>query len=177
MAVKTPFFEFFTNLPVDFELRLLLDSALITNLELDQAARTMRVELLAREQIGDAAKERIEEMIAQLYGLARVTLCVTQIGKVEEEEKKAHGGKKERDPGKPLMGKPIKGKVSPMASLNSKSGKVVVEGKVFKFEYRETKRPGMWSMTIVMTDFGGSVFVRKRLFERELAPLREKLAP
>ena len=178
MAGKTPFFEFFTSLPVDFELRLALDSAVITNIELDQEARTMRVELLAREHVSEAVQEKTEALIAQQFGLVRVTLAVTQIGMPREEEKKETSkGKKERDPGKPIMGKAIKGKVSPMSSLNSKSGKVVVEGKVFKFEYRETKRPGMWSMTMAMTDYGGSVFVRKRLFERELAPLREKIVP
>ncbi len=178
MADKTPFFQFFTSLPVDFELRLALDSALITNIELDQEARTMRVDVLAREHVSETVREKTEALIAQQYGLARVTLAVTQMGvKREEEKQESVKGKKERDPGKVVMGKAVRGKVSPMASLNSKSGKVVVEGKVFKFEYRETKRPGMWSMTIAMTDFGGSVFVRKRLFERELAPLRDKIAP
>ncbi|MFR2559585.1 MAG: PolC-type DNA polymerase III, partial [Oscillospiraceae bacterium] len=53
---------------------------------------------------------------------------------------------------------------------------VVVEGKVFKCEFRELRQPGMWLALIEMTDYEGSVIVRKRMLEKDVAPLRDRVS-
>ena len=51
---------------------------------------------------------------------------------------------KRRPAAKVLMGKPIKTRPGPMRELDLKMGTATVAGKVFAFECRETRRPGMW---------------------------------
>ena len=63
-----------------------------------------------------------------------------------------------------------------MSELNPKAGNVVVEGKVFKCEFRELRQPGMWLALIEMTDYEGSVIVRKRMLEKDVAPLRDRVS-
>ena len=74
------------------------------------------------------------------------------------------------------MGREIKGHPMPMSELNPKAGNVVVEGKVFKCEFRELRQPGMWLALIEMTDYEGSVIVRKRMLEKDVAPLRDRVS-
>ena len=63
------------------------------------------------------------------------------------------------------MGQPM-----PRSELNPKAGNVVVEGKVFKCEFRELRQPGKWLALIELTDYEGSVIVRKRMLEKDVAP-------
>ena len=58
-----------------------------------------------------------------------------------------------------------------MKMLDLKLGNVTVSGKVFAFECKETRRPGMWRLTIDMTDYTNSVTVQKNLTTKEAQQL------
>ena len=64
-----------------------------------------------------------------------------------------------------------------MRTLDLKTGNATVEGKVFSFECRETRRPGMWRLSFDMTDFTGSVSVQKNLTEKEAQGLESAVKP
>ncbi|WP_297871360.1 PolC-type DNA polymerase III [uncultured Oscillibacter sp.] len=74
-----------------------------------------------------------------------------------------------------LLGNPIKGRPIPMKELNLKMGAAVVEGKVFAFECRETRRPGMWRLSFDMTDYTNSVTVQKNLTAKEAQRLERSI--
>ena len=80
-------------------------------------------------------------------------------------------------PGKVLMGKPIRTDPVPMRTLDLKMGNATVEGKVFAFECRETRRPGMWRLSFDMTDYTNSVTVQKNLTEKEAQALESAVKP
>ena len=176
MAEKLPFFEVFSDFSPEFALRAFLNTAFITNMELEQERRAMTLDLTVREEATDAAITALEQLLAQRYALSRVDIRVKSTA-IPFPDVSKDAGKKIDTAGKVIMGREIKGNVLPMSDLTAKSGKVVVEGKVFKFDCHETRRAGMWVMVLEMTDYTGSVSIRRNMYEREIAPLQDKIAP
>ncbi|MBR7149564.1 MAG: PolC-type DNA polymerase III, partial [Oscillospiraceae bacterium] len=174
MAQRTPFFEMFSNFSPEFSVRVLLNSAFVTGVTVEKERRAMTIDLEVRDELEDAARTLVEQLLAQQYGLHEATLRVKNIGVggTAERRESAPEGKKERAAGKVVLGREIKGKVVSMSELNPKIGNVVVEGRVFECEYRESRRPGMWHLVLEMTDNKGSVIVRRQMLEKELAPVR-----
>ncbi len=167
MTDKVPFFDFFDRFVPPRELRLLLHDAAVTGGVLDRENRTMELEIQCGEQLPDAAQEAVRQLLMQEYDLRQLRLMVQT---PQAAAKKAGGGDV-------LMGKPIKAKTIPMVDLNPKMGAIVVEGKVFAAEMYETRRPGQWCLTFDMTDYAGSITVRRYMDEKEAKPLLGVINP
>ena len=167
MTDKVPFFDFFDRFVPPRELRLLLHDAAVTGGVLDRENRTMELEIQCGEQLPDAAQEAVRQLLMQEYDLRQLRLMVQT---PQAAAKKAGGGEV-------LMGKPIKAKAIPMVDLNPKMGAIVVEGKVFAAEMHETRRPGQWCLTFDMTDYAGSITVRRYMDEKEAKPLLGVINP
>ena len=167
MTDKVPFFDFFDRFVPPRELRLLLHDAAVTGGVLDRENRTMELEIQCGEQLPDAAQEAVRQLLMQEYDLRQLRLMVQT---PQAAAKKAGGGEV-------LMGKPIKAKAIPMVDLNPKMGAIVVEGKVFAAEMYETRRPGHWCLTFDMTDYAGSITVRRYMDEKEAKPLLGVINP
>ena len=166
MTDKIPFFDFFDRFLPPRELRLLLHDAAVVGGVLDRENRTMELELQCGETLPDAAQETVRQLLMQEYELHQLRLTV----QTPQSAAKKSGGEV-------LLGKPIKGKPIPMVDLNPKMGAIVVEGKVFAAELYETRRPGLWCLTFDMTDYAGSVTVRKYMDEKEAKPLNGLINP
>ena len=158
MTDRIPFFDFFDRFVPPRELRLLLHDAAVTGGVLNRAERTMELEVETGEALPDAAVEAVRQLLMEEYRLRQLRMTVRTV----------QPGKKTKDI---LMGKPIKGKPIPMVDLNPKMGAIVLEGKVFAVELYETRRRGLWCLTFDMTDYKGSVTVRKYMEEAEAKPL------
>ncbi len=179
MAQRIPFFELFEGFAPPIGLRMLLTDARVTDVTVEQESRTMALALTVLQEITDSERTLLEQLLADRFALNGVRISLTQGGfpKQEPRPSSAGGGaKKESSAGKIIMGREIKGHPMPMSELNPKAGNVVVEGKVFKCEFRELRQPGMWLALIEMTDYEGSVIVRKRMLEKDVAPLRDRVS-
>ena len=166
MTDKIPFFDFFDRFLPPRELRLLLHDAAVTGGVLDRDNRAMELEIQCGEMLSGAAQETVRQLLMQEYDLRQLRLTVH----TPQSSGKKSGGEV-------LMGKPIKGKPIPLVDLNPKMGVIVVEGKVFSAELRETRRPGQWCLTFDMTDYAGSVTVRRYMDEKEAKPLTGLINP
>ena len=179
MAQRIPFFELFEGFAPPIGLRVLLTDARVTDVTVEQESRTMALALTVLQEITDSERTLLEQLLADRFALNGVRISLTQGGfpKQEPRPSSAGGGaRKESSVGKIIMGREIKGHPMPMSELNPKAGNVVVEGKVFKCEFRELRQPGMWLALIEMTDYEGSVIVRKRMLEKDVAPLRDRVS-
>ena len=179
MAQRIPFFELFEGFAPPIGLRVLLTDARVTDVTVEQESRTMALALTVLQEITDSERTLLEQLLADRFALNGVRISLTQGGfpKQEPRPSSAGGGaRKESGAGKIIMGREIKGHPMPMSELNPKAGNVVVEGKVFKCEFRELRQPGMWLALIEMTDYEGSVIVRKRMLEKDVAPLRDRVS-
>ena len=179
MAQRIPFFELFEAFAPPIGLRVLLTDARVTDVTVEQESRTMALALTVLQEITDSERTLLEQLLADRFALNGVRISLTQGGfpKQEPRPSSAGGGaRKESSAGKIIMGREIKGHPMPMSELNPKAGNVVVEGKVFKCEFRELRQPGMWLALIEMTDYEGSVIVRKRMLEKDVAPLRDRVS-
>ena len=179
MAQRIPFFELFEGFAPPIGLRVLLTDARVTDVTVEQESRMMALALTVLQEITDSERTLLEQLLADRFALNGVRISLTQGGfpKQEPRPSSAGGGaKKESSAGKIIMGREIKGHPMPMSELNPKAGNVVVEGKVFKCEFRELRQPGMWLALIEMTDYEGSVIVRKRMLEKDVAPLRDRVS-
>ena len=179
MAQRIPFFELFEGFAPPIGLRVLLTDARVTDVTVEQERRTMALALTVLQEITDSERTLLEQLLADRFALNGVRISLTQGGfpKQEPRPSSAGGGaRKESSAGKIIMGREIKGHPMPMSELNPKAGNVVVEGKVFKCEFRELRQPGMWLALIEMTDYEGSVIVRKRMLEKDVAPLRDRVS-
>ena len=179
MAQRIPFFELFEGFAPPIGLRVLLTDARVTDVTVEQESRTMALALTVLQEITDSERTLLEQLLADRFALNGVRISLTQGGfpKQEPRPSSAGGGaRKESSAGKIIMGREIKGHPMPMSELNPKAGNVVVEGKVFKCEFRELRQPGMWLALIEMTDYEGSAIVRKRMLEKDVAPLRDRVS-
>ena len=179
MAQRIPFFELFEGFAPPIGLRVLLTDARVTDVTVEQESRTMALALTVLQEITDSERTLLEQLLADRFALNGVRISLTQgsFPKQEPRPSNAGGGaRKESSAGKIIMGREIKGHPMPMSELNPKAGNVVVEGKVFKCEFRELRQPGMWLALIEMTDYEGSVIVRKRMLEKDVAPLRDRVS-
>ena len=179
MAQRIPFFELFEGFAPPIGLRVLLTDARVTDVTVEQESRTMALALTVLQEITDSERTLLEQLLADRFALNGVRISLTQGGFPKQEPRPSNAGggaRKESSAGKIIMGREIKGHSMPMSELNPKAGNVVVEGKVFKCEFRELRQPGMWLALIEMTDYEGSVIVRKRMLEKDVAPLRDRVS-
>lgn len=179
MAQRIPFFELFEGFAPPIGLRVLLTDARVTDVTVEQESRTMALALTVLQEITDSERTLLEQLLADRFALNGVRISLTQGGFPRQEPRPSSAGggaRKESSAGKIIMGREIKGHPMPMSELNPKAGNVVVEGKVFKCEFRELRQPGMWLALIEMTDYEGSVIVRKRMLEKDVAPLRDRVS-
>ena len=179
MAQRIPFFELFEGFAPPIGLRVLLTDARVTDVTVEQESRMMALALTVLQEITDSERTLLEQLLADRFALNGVRISLTQGGFPKQEPRPSNAGggaRKESSVGKIIMGREIKGHPMPMSELNPKAGNVVVEGKVFKCEFRELRQPGMWLALIEMTDYEGSVIVRKRMLEKDVAPLRDRVS-
>ena len=179
MAQRIPFFELFEGFAPPIGLRVLLTDARVTDVTVEQESRTMALALTVLQEITDSERTLLEQLLADRFALNGVRISLTQGGFPKQEPRPSNAGGgagKESSAGKIIMGREIKGHPMPMSELNPKAGNVVVEGKVFKCEFRELRQPGMWLALIEMTDYECSVIVRKRMLEKDVAPLRNRVS-
>lgn len=179
MAQRIPFFELFEGFAPPIGLRVLLTDARVTDVTVEQESRTMALALTVLQEITDSERTLLEQLLADRFALNGVRISLTQGGFPKQEPRPSNvggGARKESSAGKIIMGREIKGHPMPMSELNPKAGNVVVEGKVFKCEFRELRQPGMWLALIEMTDYECSVIVRKRMLEKDVAPLRNRVS-
>ena len=88
-----------------------------------------------------------------------------------------YAGRKVSGSGSVIMGREIaKGRVLPIGELTPTAGRVGVEGKVYKIDCHETRRAGVWTMLLEMTDYEGSLFIRRSMPEREATELLGKIS-
>ena len=181
MSKDIPFFEMFAELQLSGELRLKLAGAVLTGACIDQGAMTISLHLLVKFPLSEDDLRNMQDLIRAVYGFRKVDIDVTckpQEGPRSIGQPSAPAGSQSGKPtGKVLMGNPIKTRPGPMKDLNLKMGSATVEGKVFAFECRETRRPGMWRMSIDMTDYTNSVTVQKNLTVKEAQALESAVKP
>ena len=140
MAQKIPFFELFTDFSPDFDLRVPLNAAMVTNMVLEPEKRTMTLDMTVRAEMNDSTRETAEQLLARNYDLKRVDIHVKSTAEAFPDMLK-NAGRKVSGSGNVIMGREIaKGRVLPISELTPKAGHVVVEGKVFKFDCHETRR-------------------------------------
>ena len=151
MSEKIPFFDFFASFLPPRELRVLLHDAKVTGGSLNREKRTLEADVEVGGHIPDAARAALEHMLQEHYQIRQAKLRFSGPAAPGESSEQL------------LFGKEIKGRVVPIENLNPKMGNIVVEGKIFYAECYETRRPGVWCMTFDMTDYKGSVTVRKYL--------------
>ena len=189
MSRDIPFFEMFTELQLSGELRLRLAGAVVNGACIDQAGMSLALRLTTRAELGDAELEELKHLLMGVYGFRQVTTEVTCKAPSSQAAAAGRrpaasvpaapsGGKGEKQAaGKVLMGKPIRIQPVPMKILDLKMGNATVAGKVFAFECRETRRPGMWRLSFDMTDYTNSVTVQKNLTEKEAQGLESAIKP
>jgi len=175
MTQKKPFFDIFNDIAPDFTLRRYMSDALITDMVLDAAARTLTLELESALEVPSAVVSATEALLTERYELRAAHLHVHAAPMKPEAGKSA--GKKPKPRTRRILGGEIKGRPTPMRDLTATMGRAVVEGKVFKFDCHETRRSGIWVVVIEMTDYTGSVIVRHNMKEQETKPLLDRIAP
>lgn len=79
--------------------------------------------------------------------------------------KKASPGKKSQ--GARLMGRGVSGSITPMSELELDSARVTVCGHVFAVDHRDLAKRKAWIISFDMTDYTGSVRIRKYITDEE----------
>ena len=177
MSRNIPFFEMFTELQLPGELRVKLAGAVLTGACIDQSAMSMELRLQVKLALTEGEVQELQAAIRRAYGFHSVKIDAAQAA-AEPRPSSPDGAApvgKSNPAGKVLMGNAIKARPGPIRELNLKMGTATVQGKVFAFECRETRRPGMWRLNFDMTDYTGSVTVQKNLTVKEAQALEKSI--
>ncbi len=183
MSKDIPFFEMFTELQLSAELRLKLAGAVLTGAQIDQSTMSIALALTVRSQLGEEDLQEVKRCLQVVYGFRQTDIQLTcKLPEAPRSMPVASAAPSSDKGGKPvvgkvLMGNPIKGKSVSMNTLDLKMGNATVSGKVFAFECRETRRPGMWRLSFDMTDYTNSVTVQKNLTTKEAQGLESAIKP
>ena len=183
MSKDIPFFALFSALQARSDLRLHLGEAVVNAAAIDQESRSIRLRITVRHDLSGQTLDTVKEALRAGYGFQDVQLETALAEPPKPLEKPAPAspkpsGKGEKPKaGKVLMGNPIKTRPGPMKDLNLKMGNATVAGKVFAFECRETRRPGMWRLSFDMTDYTNSVTIQKNLTAKEAQALEQSIRP
>ena len=76
MAQKIPFFELFTDFSPDFDLRVPLNAAMVTNMVLEPEKRTMTLDMTVRAEMNDSTRETVEQLLARNYDVKPMDIHV-----------------------------------------------------------------------------------------------------
>ena len=115
MAQKIPFFELFTDFSPDFDLRVPLNAAMVTNMVLEPEKRTMTLDMTVRAEMNDSTRETVEQLLARNYDLKRVDIHVKSTAEAFPDMLK-NAGRKVSGSGNVIMGREIaKGRVLPIS--------------------------------------------------------------
>ena len=93
MAQKIPFFELFTDFSPDFDLRVPLNAAMVTNMVLEPEKRTMTLDMTVRAEMTDSTRETVEQMLARSYDLKRVDIHVKSTAEAFPDMKKTRAAR------------------------------------------------------------------------------------
>ncbi len=147
---------------------------------LDATVNREKASMVLRAQFpampSPAELSALEWAIRAEYGLAEVRIEPSwpQTEPQPVERKKPAGAP---PAGKMLLGRPIKGKVSPMAAASPEQKTVTVSGRVFAAESRFIQRLGASVLQFDMTDGTGSVRVSKFIPKEEDQSLIDRIKP
>ena len=178
MSRDIPFFEMFAELQASPELRLKLAGAAVLAAAIGQSDRSISLRLSVKSQLQPEDTEALQKALQEAYGFAAAKVeTVFAEPSFSAAPPKPAGTAGKPKSGKVLMGSPIKTRPGPMRDLNLKMGNATVAGKVFAFECRETRRPGMWRMSFDMTDYTNSVTIQKNLTAKEAQGLETAIHP
>ena len=154
-----------------------LAGAVLTGACIDQSAMSMELRLQVKLALTEGEVQELQTAIRRAYGFHSVKIDAAQAA-AEPRPSSPDGTApvgKSNPAGKVLMGNAIKARPGPIRELNLKMGTATVQGKVFAFECRETRRPGMWRLNFDMTDYTGSVTVQKNLTVKEAQALEKSI--
>ncbi|WP_409968686.1 hypothetical protein RFF05_01595 [Bengtsoniella intestinalis] len=186
MANSIGFFDMFADLHLPAALREGLVGCKILGATIDQQACVMDLELSMPRALDTVAQATLKSHIESFYGLSAVKLSVAvEAVTLENTPPKpsgsatvvSGGGGNSIGAGDVIFGEKIKGKkLTPMAEVTIESGTVIICGKVFAFECRETRRPGLWRMSFDLTDYTNSITVQKNISTKEAEKLQKGLS-
>ena len=77
MAQKIPFFELFTDFSPDFDLRVPLNAAMVTNMVLEPEKRTMTLDMTVRAEMNDSTRETVEQRRKSASSCTYIPVCPT----------------------------------------------------------------------------------------------------
>ncbi len=181
MSRNIPLFEMFAALQLSGELRRKLAGVLLTRVSIRQETRSANLEMKSSQPVSQEELDQVKAALLEAYGLGSVEIrmdCVVpECVPVEESWKQAAVTEKPAKSARILMGSTIRGRPVEMSKLNLKMSLATVEGKVFDFDCKETRRPGLWRLHFEMTDYTSSVTVQRNVTEKEARGLEKSIEP
>ena len=108
MSRNIPFFEFFAELSVAPELRLRLAGAELTHGCIDQAERSIQLDMKVKSPLDQETLQQLREALKGVYGFQRVELNVTAPGQRRSQDGQEAGqdldGESHQGPSWPHVG-------------------------------------------------------------------------
>ncbi|MBE6948368.1 MAG: PolC-type DNA polymerase III [Ruminococcaceae bacterium] len=151
-----PFFEMFSGLGDNSELRSILGGAAVLSAEVNTSERTMSIKLKLDNMTPPAAIWRVQAELESEYELKRVDITpLYPPEQPKEQTKKVPKG------GQLIFGRSTKGELTSISDVNLESGRVVIRGDIFSLEVKEITKTNSLVLNFDITDYTGSVRVSK----------------
>jgi len=140
-----------------------LDHAYITRVDIDLESRRMELSAHFEKMPAPAEETILTDAIQTVYGLEEVRLKADYPRPKPQMQPRSPESEKGQPQGSVLMGKKIRGKITPMSDLTLETGSCVIEGDVFEVSSRTLQKRSAAVLIFDITDLSGSVRVSKYL--------------
>ena len=167
-----PFYEMFSCCRGE-SLSTVLINAQVISAVVDKSERTMKIKLSLEQATAPVTLAIIEEEIAVEFGLSKVAIspvyprASSPDGKSKAAQKTPRSGV--------IMGRAVKGTVTPMEKITLELGKVTVRGEVFDVQTREIQKRSAWLLSFDMTDGTSSIRVSKFMKDERAGEIAVKV--
>jgi DNA polymerase-3 subunit alpha (Gram-positive type) len=133
----------------------------------------MKIKLSLEQATAPVTLAIIEEEIAVEFGLSKVAISPVY-PRASSPDGKSKAAPKTRASGV-IMGRAVKGTVTPMEKITLELGKVTVRGEVFDVQTREIQKRSAWLLSFDMTDGTSSIRVSKFMKDERAGEIAGKV--
>ena len=174
-AKPVPFFDMFPFCAGDDRLTSDFSGALVTEATINESSMSMKLALSLSEPAPPLEISVIEDLIAQEYEFASVSISASYARPAIPEKAKKTRKAAEKKPGTVIMGR-ISGKApTPIGDITIELGTVTVTGEVCDVSHKELEKSNAWILSFNLTDNTGTIHVSKFMKEENAAKAVESI--
>ena len=153
-------------------------SARVDSVTVGASRADMKIALTLAEPAPPLEMSAIEEIVAEEFGLEKVTVAAAYTRATSDSVRKARKATDKATvvkPGAVIMGKRVKESLTPIEKLTLELGKATVTGEVCDVSEKFIEKRNAWVLSFDLTDYSGTIHVSKFMTDENASQIVKKI--